>query len=202
MLLKPSSRRFIQQGVLCVLLAVITACSSAVPTETPGVERLGQFILRERGVEAELVLAYKFASMSLGNEWMMLEIAVSSPSGKSARIERENVFVRTPAGVQIPAATQRQFGEAYSGLRPVIAQANVVRDPLDYFPPGRDDCPVQFFVAPGQGVAFDQFTVNDRRACQGRLYFNIPGGIQPGRWIFGVELQESDIRIPFTLEPK
>jgi len=183
-----------------VLLAAITGCSSAVPTETPGVERLGEFILREKGTEAELVLGYKFASMSLGSEWMILEIAVSSPAGQSARIERENVSLKTPDGVQIPVATQAEFGKAYSGLRSVITRANVVRDPLDYFPPSREDCAVQFFVAPGEGVAFDQVTVNDRRVCQGRLFFNIPGGIQPGRWVLSIDLEESDIRIPFVLK--
>jgi hypothetical protein len=194
--------RAVPLGATVCLLIVVTACSSAVPTETPGVERLGQFILRERGPEVELVLGYKFASMSLGNEWLILEIAASSPPGGTGRIERENIYVRTPEGVRIPAATQAEFGRAYAGLRPAITQSNVARDPLDYFPPSREDCALQLFVAPGEGVAFDQVTVNERRACQGKLFFNVPGGIQPGRWIFGVELQETDIRIPFTLEAK
>ncbi len=184
------------------LLFVLTGCSSAVPTETPGVERLGQYVLREKGPEAEVVLGYKFASMSLGNEWLILEINASSPQGKSARIEREKVFVRTPDGVRIPASTQRAFNEAYQKMRNTISQANVARDPLDYFPPNRESCTLQFFVAPGEGVAFDQVTVNDRRACEGKLFFNVPGGIQPGRWMLGIDLEESEIRIPFDLEAK
>jgi hypothetical protein len=56
------------------------------------------------------------------------------------------------------------------------------------------------YVAPGEGVAFDEVTVNDRRGCQGKVMFNIPGGIQPGRWTLGIDFEESQIRIPFTLE--
>jgi hypothetical protein len=54
-------------------------------------------------------------------------------------------------------------------------------------------------VAPGEGVVFNEVTLNDRRACYGRLFFNVSGGIQPGRWVFGVDLPESEIRIPFEL---
>jgi hypothetical protein len=181
-------------------LLVVVSCSSAVPTDTPGVERLGEFILREKGPEAEVVLGYRFANMSLGEEWLILELALTSPPGQSAKIERENTFVRTPDGVRIPASTQKAFNEAYQKMRNTISQANVARDPMDYFPPNRQPCSIQFFVAPGEGVAFDQVTVNDRRGCQGKLFFYVPGGIQPGRWTLGIDLVESDIRIPFELE--
>jgi hypothetical protein len=58
---------------------------------------------------------------------------------------------------------------------------------------------VQFYVTPGGGVSFDEVTVSDKRGCYGRLYFKVPGGIQSGRWTFGVDLEESEIRIPFEL---
>jgi hypothetical protein len=48
-------------------------------------------------------------------------------------------------------------------------------------------------------VSFDEVTVNDRRGCFGRLYFSVPGGIQPGRWVLGIDQPESEIRIPFEL---
>jgi hypothetical protein len=187
---------------LGTLLAVAVGCSSAVPTETPGVERLGEYILRERGAEAEVVLGYRFANMSLGEEWLILELAVTSPPGQSAKVERDNIFVRTPDGVRIPAATQKAFNEAYQKMRSTVTQANVARDPMDYFPPNREPCSIQMYVAPGEGVAFDQVTVNDRRGCQGKMFFYVPGGIQPGRWVLGIDLEETDIRIPFELQAK
>jgi hypothetical protein len=189
-------------ATLAGVLAVVVSCSSAVPTDTPGVDRVGQYILREKAPDVDVVLGYKFASMSLGNEWMILEVAVTSPTGETAKIEREKVFLRTPAGSQIPAPTQKVFNESYGGLRSTISAANVARDPMDYFPPNRLQESLRFYVAPGEGVAFDEVTVNDRRAAVGKLFFNIPGGIQPGRWVLGIDLEETEIRIPFELEAK
>jgi hypothetical protein len=187
--------------ILGVMIAV-TSCSSAVPTETPGVERLGEYILRQRGNEAEVIVAYKYAALNLGNEWLLLELALSSPQGESAKFERKDIWVRTPDGVRIPAASQEAFGEAYRGIRAEISQANVVREPMDYFPPNRLPCSIQLYVAPGEGVVFDQVSVNDRRACQGKLFFYIPGGVQPGRYVLGMDLEEDEIRIPFTMEAR
>jgi hypothetical protein len=181
------------------VLVVVSACSSAVPTDTPGVERLGKYILREKVSTAEVVLGYKWADNAIGNEWLILELAMTSPRGESAKFERENIWVRTPAGVQVPVASQRAFNEAYSSLRSQISQANVMRDPMDYFPPNRLPCTIDFFVAPGEGVSFDQVSVNDRRACQGKLFFYVPGGTASGRYVLGMDLTEDEIRIPFIL---
>ncbi len=181
------------------LMVAIAACSSAVPTETPGVERLGKYILRENVADAQVVLGYKYADSAISSEWLILELALTSPGGRSAKFERENIWVRTPAGVQVPAASQKAFGEAYGSLRNQISQANVMRDPMDYFPPNRIPCTIDFFVTPGEGVSFDQVSVNDRRECQGKLFFFIPGGVQSGRYILGMDLTEDEIRIPFVL---
>jgi hypothetical protein len=185
-------------GVVAVAGGMV-ACSTGTPTSTPGVERLGQFILKQFGPELWTVLGYRFANSQMAEEWMILEVGFSSPSGQNAKVERKNVFLRSPAGDKIPLPSQREFNEAYGSLRPVIAKADVDRDPLDYFPPSRIECDVQFFVTPGGGVSFDEVTVNDQRGCYGRLFFNVPGGIQAGRWTFGVDLPESEIRIPFEL---
>jgi hypothetical protein len=48
-------------------------------------------------------------------------------------------------------------------------------------------------------VVFDQVSVNYQRVCQGRLFFKVPGGVQPGRYVLGVDLEETAVRIPFTL---
>jgi len=182
------------------LVVAVTACSSAVPTETPGVESLGQYVLRERATSADVVLGYKFAANNLGNEWLILEVAMSSPQGQSAKFERKNIFVRTPAGVQVPAASQRAFGEAYAGMRNIISQANVIRDPMDYFPPNRRLTSLDMYVAPGEGIAYDEVSVNERLAVQGKLFFYLPGGVQPGRYVLGMDFEEDEVRIPFTLE--
>ncbi len=185
--------------VTATVIAATIGCSSATPTDTPGVDRVGQYILRQYGPELWTVLSYKFANTQIGEEWMILEVGLSAPSGQAATVTRENVFLRTPGGDRIALPSQSQFNEVYGSLRSTIAKANVNRDPLDYFPPDREECAMQFYVTPGGGVSFDEVTVNQYRGCFGRLYINVPGGIQPGRWTFAIDLPESEIRIPFEL---
>jgi hypothetical protein len=185
--------------VAVAVIAVTIGCSTATPTDTPGVDRMGQYILRQYGPELWTVLGYKFANSQIGDEWMILEVALSSPPGQVATVRREEVFLRTPGGDRIPVPTQKEFNQVYGSLQSTIARANVNRDPLDYFPPDREDCALQFFVIPGRGVSFDEIVVNQFRGCFGRLYIKVPGGIQPGRWTFAIDLPESEIRIPFEL---
>jgi hypothetical protein len=177
----------------------LASCSTATPTDTPGVDRMGRSILRQNGPELMTVLGYRFANSQMGDEWMILEVALSSPGGQTAKVTRENVFLSTPDGDRLPLPTQKEFNEAYGSLRSTIAKADIDRDPLTYFPPDREPCAMRFFVTPGAGVSFDEVVMNDRRACYGRLFFKVPGGIQPGRWVFGIDLPESEIRIPFEL---
>jgi len=177
----------------------LVSCSSSTPTDTPGVERLGRYVLKQYGPELWTVLGYRFANTQISDDWMILEVGLSSPNGQTAKITRGDVFLRAPDGTRIPLPTQTAFNEAYGSLRSVIAKAGVDRDPLDYFPPSRIECAIRFFVTPGTGVSFDEVTVNDRRGCFGRFYVSVPGGIQPGRWVLGIDQPESEIRIPFEL---
>jgi hypothetical protein len=194
-----TSQAVVAAMVVLGLALTITGCSSATPTDTPGVDRMGRYVLKQFGPELWTLLGYRFANSQLGDEWMILEVGLSSPNGQSAKVTREDVFLLSPSGNRIPIATQKQFNEVWGSLRPVIQKANVNRDPLEYFPPSREECAIRFFVAPGQGVSFDEVTVNDRRGCFGRLYIDVPGGIQAGRWVLGIDLEESEIRIPFEL---
>ena len=193
------SKAVVAAMVVLGLAVTLTGCSTATPTDTPGVDRMGGYVLKQYGPELWTVLGYRFANSQLGDEWMILEVGLSSPNGQSAEVTREEVFLLSPSGNRIPLATQKQFNEAYGSLRSTIERANVNRDPLDYFPPSRVECAIRFFTTPGQGVSFNQVTLNDRRGCFGRLFFDVPGGIQSGRWVLGIDLEESEIRIPFEL---
>jgi len=181
-----------------LLAAVTTGCSSAVPTDTPGVERLGAAVLRYQGPEIEAVLGTRFAAANPGIDWLLLDLAVTGSEGQGVEIEREKLFVRTPAGDEILLASQEEFSAAYPGLQSTIARASIAADPLDYFT-GRMPCAIQFFAAPGEGLSFDMVSVNDRRVCFGRLFFAVPRGVQEGRWVLGIDLPESKIRIPFPI---
>ncbi len=185
-------------GTLVALTGV--GCSSAQPTDDPGVDRLGQYMLINNGPEAEVAIGYRHAQNNLGSDWLLLEMAATSPSGQTATFERDRISLLTPAGATIPLATQVEFGADYSKLRPFLNKADIARDPMDFWPPRKRTLPLQFFAEPGTGVVFDEISVNDFRAVQGRLMFRVPGGVQPGRYVLSIKLEESEVRIPFTLE--
>lgn len=189
----------IATALLLPILLPVGCATSGTPTEDPNVDQLGEFIYRYNGSGISAVVGYRFAVQSLGDEWLMLEFAASSPLGSRAKILREDVFVRTPNGTRLPMATQRDLSEAYGDLRAKLRRASIMRDPMNYFPGNRRPCRLGFFSEPGQAVTFDEVTLNDQRACTGRLFFMVPGGIQGGRWVLGIDLEEESVRIPFRL---
>ena len=146
-------RALVKVTLLVVIVALaggVTACkSAATPTDTPGVERLGEYILRNSTSDVEVVMAYRHAAKNLAEEWLLLEVALSAPTGETASLEREKIFVRTPDGTRVPLATQEEFGEAYNGLRARLRRADIQRDPMDYFPPSRRPCGLELFAEPG-----------------------------------------------------
>ncbi len=185
--------------VLALTVGGCTSASTKARNARTDTEEVGEYLVKYQEADVELVIGFRYASLNPGEEWLLLELAITSPSGRSAEIKREDVFVRTPGGTRIPLASQEDFSHAYGGLRPKLRKADVGRDPMDYFPPSHQPCRVEFFAIPGQAVTFGQLTVNDLRACEGRLFFMVPGGVQPGKWVFGMDLVESKIRVPFNL---
>lgn len=177
----------------------LLGCSSATPTGIAEVERMGATVLRYRGPEMELALGYRFATMSLGDDWLILNVAMTAAVGKVVDVKREGIFVVTPEGQRIPLASQEAFAQAYAQLQARLRRAAVAADPLDYF--NRDQrCGLEFFAPPGKALAYSQVSLDDRRVCQGNLFFFVPGGIQPGVWTLRLDLAESRVRLPFRLQ--
>ncbi len=185
--------------VLLTLALTIAGCTTTAPTDEPDVQRVGEFVLRYSGPQLEAVLGYRYPATHLGDEWLILDLAVRGQYGETGEITRDSVHVVVPNGDRIPLATQREFAEAYSSLRPVLRQVAIGADPVDMFPSSLTREPLQLFVVPGEGIAFDTITLNDRRVAAGRVLFRVPGGIQAGPWTFVIQLEESEVRIPFEL---
>jgi hypothetical protein len=161
---------------------------------------MGKYVLRYTGPEIEAAMGYRYAAKNPGEEWLMIDLALTGAQGEVTKVERASIWVRNPKGEKIPMARQEDFGQAYGELRPKLRQAGIMYDPLDYFPPNRTDCRVGFFATPGEGVVFEELTVDIHRVCQGRIFFRVPGGVISGRWVLGIDLQETKVRIPFKIE--
>lgn len=177
------------------------ACGSValVSTDPPELELVGDGVLRYRGPETWVVIEYQYAATAIGDSWLILDIGMTAVEDRAVSIDRNKIFVRTPAGRRVLLATQAEFSAAYAELRSRLRRANVLRNATYSFPATRRPCLFEFFNEPGGGITFDSVWINDRRVCYERLLFDVPGGVVPGRWVLGIDLEESDVRIPFQL---
>ncbi len=181
-----------------LLLLGLTACSTATPTGTPGVERLGATILRYGGPQVQALLSYRWANQNPGEGWLFLDVALTGNTRSAVEVKRDRISVLTPSGDVVPLASQEAFGQAYPQLAAALARAAVAAEPLDYYP-GRNPKGLDFLVVPGTGLALESVWVNDLDVAIGRLYFDLPTGVQPGQYELRIDLEESKVRIPFRL---
>ena len=79
--------------------------------------------------------------------------------------------------------------------------ARVQRDSIDYFPPeAHEACRIGFFAQPNSpAMSWSEVELSSRRACLGRLFFTVPGGIKHGQYFLNVKFEKSLIRVPFRI---
>jgi hypothetical protein len=195
---------------LIALLALSLSSLGAVAQEPeveipdPGVPQImtltGQFVRIAYNNEGYIVLGYRMANRSVGQEWMLLEFgATIRQAGKNYVLKREHISIDTPDGKNIPLATNQEYRAA--NLRSLEYQAQFIRDPIDYFPPAsRAPCTMQFFKDLSEAqAAWNQVELSQQAGCVGRLYFNVPGGIQYGQHWLNVRFEKGLVRAPFYI---
>lgn len=194
--------------VLGLLSVVAGGCGSTTPampnpiTEAV-VDQPGRHIVRFRDTVIEIVIDSKFAANSLGDEWMILNTAMSGMTGGTTMVDREMMSIRTPDGRTIPMPTYREFNSAYNELASAARRAEMAADPLDFTRAGRRNCRIDFFPLPGSGrSARTALNVSKNELCVGPLYFPVKNGIQPGNWKLVIDFEETRAVVPFTLEVK
>jgi hypothetical protein len=115
---------------------------------------------------------------------------------------REAISLTAPDGTIVPLATQQEYSQAGS-LRGLNNQANNIRDSINYFPPAREGCRIGFFADPNsRAMPWDQVDISPLRACMGRLFFKVPGGIKYGQHWLDVKFEKSVVRVPFRILTK
>jgi hypothetical protein len=201
---------------LAVLLVLSLSSAGSLAQEPevvppdPGVPQIftlkGQFVRIAYNNQGYVSLGYRVANQSVGEEWMLLEVGMTvREASQSYVMKRENISLETPGGGEwIKLATNPEFRQA--DLRALENRARIVRDSINYFPPmATQACPIRFFAELGAGpsaIAFDQVELSQQRACLGRLFFNIPGGIQYGQHYLNVSFASGMIRVPFYIMTK
>jgi hypothetical protein len=179
----------------------------AVKIPDPGVPQImsieGRFVRAAYNNEGYVILGYRLANLSVGQEWMLLEVGTTLREKVPAySLTRDAISIETPDGKTIPLATVEEFRKA--DLRALENQASVVRDSINYFPPlASQACRIGFFADLDQpAMAYDRVELDPTRACLGRLYFAVPGGIQYGQHWLNVKFRDTLVRVPFRILTK
>jgi hypothetical protein len=207
-----SAMRLIVAGWLSAwpLTASSVAESQAPPQvqiPQPGVPEIltleGRYIRAAYNNEGYAILGYRLANFSVGEGWMLLEVGLSLRDGvRDYSLTREAVSLETPDGKTHPLPSNAEYLKA--DLRALQQREKVQRDSINYFPPNATRaCRIGFFAElSSPAMSWDQVELTDQRACLGRLFFPVPGGIAYGQHWLNVKFENSSIRVPFRILTK
>jgi hypothetical protein len=150
--------------------------------------------------EGYAILGYQLANRSIGEPWMLLEFGTTVREGvPNYTLKREALSLDTPDGKTIPMATEEEYRKA--DVRALLNREKVQRDSINYFPPSASQaCRIGFFAElDSRAMMYDQVELSSTRGCVGRIFFNVPGGIQYGQHWLNVKFEKSVIRVPFRI---
>jgi hypothetical protein len=202
-----------------LVVALLTAVAFSVPAaaqdqEPPkikipdaGVPQImtmeGRYVRAAYNNEAYAILGYRLANLSVGEEWMLLEVGLAlRDRTPDYTLKRDAVTLDTPDGKTLPLATLPEYRQA--NLQALKARERVQRDSINYFPPNAyQACSIQFFTDLDQRpMSWNEVEMTDQRACLGRFYFKVPGGIAYGQHWLNVKFEKSVVRVPFRILTK
>jgi hypothetical protein len=173
----------------------------------PGVPQImtleGKFVRAAYNNEGYVILGYQATNHSPGEDWMLLDIGTTVLGNTPAyKLKRDAISLDTPDGKTLPLPTVSEHREG--DTRPIQMRWKVQRDSINYFPPTANQaCRIGFFSdLNSPAMPFDEVEVSSRRACLGRLYFKIPGGIKYGQYWLNVKFANSLVRVPFRVFTK
>lgn len=160
----------------------------------------GTFVRAAYNNEGYAILGYRAANQSVGEDWMMLDIGLTVRDKTPAfKLKRDGLWLSTPEVQKVPLATNEEYRT--TDMRALQARARVIRDSINYFPPmASQACRIGYFVDVDQrGVSYDEVELRNSRACTGRVYFKVPGGIKYGQYFLNVQFPNSLVRVPFRI---
>jgi hypothetical protein len=160
----------------------------------------GKFVRAAYNNEGYVILGYQLVNRSVGEDWMLLEVGMTVRDRvPDYTLKRDALSLDTPDGKTLPLPSiSEQRAANTSALQ---AREKVQRDSINYFPPSASrPCRIGFFSdLDSPAMAYDEVTLSSQRACLGRLYFHVPGGIKYGQHWLNVKFEKSLVRVPFRI---
>ena len=170
----------------------------------PGVPQImtmeTKFVRAAYNNEGYVIIGYQLVNRSVGEDWMLLEFGVTVLDNTPAyRLKRDALSLETPDGKTIPLPTVTEQREGNTTA--LQNREKVQRDSINYFPPSASRaCAMTFFPdLTSRVMPVDELELSSERACLGRLYFPVPGGITYGQHWLNVKFEKSLVRVPFRI---
>ena len=160
----------------------------------------GTFVRAAYNNEGYVILGYQLANRSIGEQWLLLEVGMTVMQRvPNYTITPANFSLTIPGGQSIPLPSIEEYRKA--DIRALKNRERVQRDSINYFPPmASRACSIVFYPDLDQrAMPRDEIELSSSRACLGRLYFNVPGGIKYGQYWLDVKFEKSVVRVPFRI---
>jgi hypothetical protein len=199
--LSPFARRSAPALLALAALLLPGLAALSVNLGAPNVKKMGRTVARYRDDVIQVVVGYKHAQYHLDSRWIVLEACISATTSQPVEIYREDVALLGPDGTRMPMPSQKKMAQGIPDLRRMLLQAQVIRDPIGGYFPGRlREERLGFFTMPGEGIVFDQVTVDHETLAWGHLFFESPNSrFEPGIYTLVMENKVAHVRIPLAL---
>ena len=184
-------------------LMMSVATVSALPAQTrefANVRELGRALAEYNDGVTQAVAAYYHSQRNHDSRWLLIEVGLMSR--KALTLGRDQVELVTPAGIELPLASQRQWGQDGARARALLQQAQPTRHQVkSYFREvnGREE--LRFFTRPEEGgTTIDGTQVLPEQVLLGDLYFEAPAGAwDRGTYALVIHRDDGTIRLPIEL---
>jgi hypothetical protein len=170
----------------------------------PGVPEVltmeGRFVRAAYNNEAYVIIGYQPAQRAVGEDWVLLGVGITLREGvRDQKLTREAITLSTPDGKTLPLPSIEQFHKG--NTQALQARERVQRDSINYFPPNASrPCAIAFFPdLTNRVMPYDEVELSQNRACLGRFFFQVPGGIQYGQHWLNVKFAQTQLRVPFRI---
>jgi hypothetical protein len=182
-----------------IVIVGCVGCVSSPPPQQPEVTQRTKTTVWYRGPEIRAELAYSWANRHLGDRWLVLKLSLAATGNASPVIERDAVTVQTPDGYTLPLVDQDAFRRIEGELRVALDRIDAWGPPSGRFIAFETPCELWFIAPRGTFADRSSLRIVPTRWCSGPLVFEVPLGVQPGPWQLRIDLEESDVRVPFVL---
>ena len=161
----------------------------------------GKFVRAAYNNEGYVILGYQVANRSVGEDWMLLEVGMTVlDKTPDYTLKRDALSLDTPDGKTLPLPSVSEHRAANTSAHRRPGRRSSATRSTTFRRARARACRIGFFSdLDSRAMPWDEVELSNKRACLGRLYFHIPGGITYGQHWLNVKFENSLVRVPFRI---